>query len=322
MEQNIEVKNLNVEYIISQSEKVHALREINLQIKKGESIAIVGESGCGKTTLANAFINLLPQNANIKGEVLIEGSNIISKTNKELESIRGKIIATIFQEAASALNPVFTVKQQIEETLLAHNKGMSKPGLEAAGEKLLQEAGISDVKRVYNSYPHQLSGGQQQRAMISIALSCNPEILVADEPTTALDVTVQAQIMQTLKKLKKERQLTLILITHDLHLAIETAERVIVMYAGEVMEDCSIKNEKDAFHPYTRALFELIPDLNEDKKEFMVIKGEVPDLKEVYDRCYFYGRCEYGKDKCAQKHPEIEEISKAHYLRCYFPVRK
>ncbi len=321
MSQIIEVNNLNVEYLINPGEKVFALRNIDLKVEKGESIAIVGESGCGKTTLANALINLLPQNTAVRGEILIDGNSMIDKSNKKLEKIRGKIISTIFQEAGFALNPVFTIKQQIEETVLAHYKDTKKQELENTGERLLKEAGIDDVKRVYNSYPHQLSGGQQQRAMIAIALSCNPEILVADEPTTALDVTVQAQIMQTLKKLKEERGLTLILITHDLHLAIDTADRVVVMYAGEIMEDCRIKKEKEALHPYTRALFELIPDVREDKREFKVIKGEVPELKQVLGRCYFYGRCEYGRDKCTKKHPEIEELKKGHFVRCYFPVK-
>jgi peptide/nickel transport system ATP-binding protein len=314
MENVIEIANLDVEYRIADQKRVYAIRDVNIDIKKGESVAVVGESGCGKTTLANVMLNLLPVNAEEKGGVKIHGDEILHKKNSELEKIRGVKAGIIFQEPGASLNPVMTVKEQINETILAHRAGIDNEELKRQGHKLLEEAGIKEIERVYNSYPHQLSGGQQQRVMIAIALSCGPGILIADEPTTALDVTVQAQIVKLLRKLKDERGLTLVLITHDLHLALELAERVIVMYAGEIVEDRRVKNEKDARHPYTRALFEIIPDLKEKKKDFRVIPGEVPDLTAVRDMCYFAERCERAREKCRMKHPEMTEG-----YRCYYP---
>jgi peptide/nickel transport system ATP-binding protein len=211
-----------------------------------------------------------------------------------------------------------TIREQIEETILAHLAKTNRGELQQRGHKLLEETGIKDVERIYNSYPHQLSGGQQQRVMIAIALSCSPGILIADEPTTALDVTVQAQIVGLLKKLKKDRGLTLVLITHDLHLALELADRIVVMYAGEIVEDGKIRDEKDARHPYTRALFEIIPDLKNKKKDFIVIPGDLPDMRVFEDRCYFADRCGRVKEKCRHKHPDMEGMA-GHGFRCYYP---
>lgn len=310
----IEINNLNVNYKISKNDYIYALKGINLSIKKGESVAIVGESGCGKSTLANAILNLLPANSQIKGSIKINGEEILNKTNKDLLKIRGKLAGIIFQEPYASLNPVFTVKEQIEETIKAHID-INKTDIERIGHNLLKETGISDIKRIYNSYPHQLSGGQQQRVMIAIALSCNPSILIADEPTTALDVTVQMQIINLLKKLKKIRNLTLLLITHDLHLAKFLADRIIVMYAGEIVEDGKIKDINDSRHPYTYQLFKVIPDINRKKGDFVLIKGEIPDLRILQNRCYFYNRCFKAKKKCNVKHPEF-----IRNIRCFYPV--
>lgn len=311
----IEIKNLDVNYKISRQEYVYALRDININIKKGETVAIVGESGCGKSTLANSILNLLPKNAEIKGSIKINGEEILNKSNNDLTRIRGKIIGIVFQEPSASLNPVFTIKEQIEETIKAHYKDIDRRELEKKGLYLLKETGIKDIHRVYNSYPHQLSGGQQQRIMIAIALACNPFILIADEPTTALDVTVQMQIINLLKKLRKERKFTLIVITHDLYLATFLADRIIVMYAGEVVEDGKIKTIKDSRHPYTYQLFKVIPDIDRKKGDFVLIKGEVPDLRVLQDRCYFYDRCFKGKKKCSQQHPEMEKN-----VRCFYPI--
>jgi oligopeptide/dipeptide ABC transporter ATP-binding protein len=320
MNNTINIKELIVDYRISETEHVHALKGINLEIKKGESVAIVGESGCGKTTLANVMLNLLPVNAEGSGSVLLNAFEMLNKKNSELEKVRGREAGIIFQEPAASLNPVMTVKEQIEETILAHEPGIKAGELEQRGKKLLEETGIKDIDRVYAAYPHQLSGGQQQRVMTAIALSCNPGILIADEPTTALDVTVQAQIVKLLKKLKEERGLTLVLITHDLHLALELAGRVIVMYAGEIVEDCRIRSDSDARHPYTRALFEIIPDLKSGKKDFKVIPGEVPDMRAAAEKCLFSDRCGRAKDRCRAEHPEIEGRA-GHYFRCFYPYK-
>jgi peptide/nickel transport system ATP-binding protein len=313
----IEIKSLSVDYALGQNGVLHALRNVNLEVNAGESIAIVGESGCGKSTFASSLVKLLALNSKAAGQVLIDGNDVLAMTNRELEAIRGVKAGTIFQDPAASLNPVFSVKEQIEETITAHLKVRDKVELKQRAIKLLEETGIKETQRVYEAYPHQLSGGQQQRVMTAIALSCSPKILIADEPTTALDVTVQAQIIALLKRLKKERNLTLILITHDLHLALDLCARIIVMYAGEVVEDAEIKSETDSKHPYTRALFEIIPDINEDRHEFSVIPGEVPELKTVMNECYFRNRCVKAGKKCSESHPEMENG-----VRCFYPYTK
>ncbi len=311
----IEIKDLCVNYKISKSENVYALKNINIEINKGESVAIVGESGCGKSTLANTMLNLLPKNVELKGSIKIQNKEILYRSNRELTNIRGKIAGIIFQEPGASLNPVFTVREQIEETIKSHYKDKKKHELEEQGMALLKETGIDDIKRVYNSYPHQLSGGQQQRVMIAIALCCNPSVLIADEPTTALDVTVQMQIINLIGKLRKTRNLTLVLITHDLHLATFLADRVIVMYAGEIVEDGKIKTIKDSHHPYTYQLFKVIPDIDKKKGDFILIKGEVPDLRILQNKCYFSDRCFKAKQKCFRQHPEMEKN-----VRCFYPI--
>lgn len=317
----IEIQKLKVNYLIKNNEKVYALKDINLQIKKGETVAIVGESGCGKTTLANSLIKLFPLNTEYSGSIKIEGEEILNKNEKQLQKIRGKKIGMIFQEPGASLNPVFSIKEQIEETIKAHKEIKDKKILKELSINLLKEVGLKDAERIYNSYPHQLSGGEQQRVMIAIALSCSPNILVADEPTTALDVTVQAQIIKLLKNLKEKRKLTTILITHDLYLAMELAGRIIVMYAGEIVEDNFIKSKKDAKHPYTRALFEIIPDIKSNKKIFKVIPGDTEDMREIKNQCYFASRCRYAKTICFEKHPDLIKV-KNYFVRCYFPVKR
>jgi len=314
----IEIRDLSVDYVVSGGGRVRALRSVSLSLSRGESAAVVGESGCGKSTLALALIGLLPVNAETKGCVEIGGVCITGKKHAELAGIRGKQAGMIFQEPSSSLNPVFTVKEQIEETIIAHEPSVDRKSLGSRGRKLLEEAGITDIDRVYNSYPHQLSGGQQQRVMAAIALSCNPGLLIADEPTTALDVTVQAQIIELLKRLKKERELTLLLITHDLHLGLELCSRVIVMYAGEVVEDAVMRGEKDAAHPYTRALFEVIPRIGGGKSGFRVIPGELPEPGSGFEACAFAPRCSRSQEKCFKEHPEMEPVPRG-MCRCFFP---
>jgi oligopeptide/dipeptide ABC transporter ATP-binding protein len=321
MKDIIEIQNLNVNYLIKKNENVYALKDINLKIKKGETVAIVGESGCGKTTLANSLIKLFTLNAEYYGSIKIDEEEILNKREKELQKVRGEKIGMIFQEPGASLNPVFSIKEQIEETIKEHKEIKDKAILKNMSINLLKEAGLKDAERIYNSYPHQLSGGEQQRVMIAIALSCSPQILIADEPTTALDVTVQAQIIKLLKNLKEKRKLTTILITHDLYLAMELAERIIVMYAGEIVEDNFIKSKKDAKHPYTRALFEIIPDIKSNKKVFKVIPGDIEDMREIKNQCYFANRCKYAKKICFEKHPGLKK-EKNYFIRCYFPVKR
>jgi oligopeptide/dipeptide ABC transporter ATP-binding protein len=310
----LEISKLSVDYNLEKGGILHALRGLTLAVESGEAIAIVGESGCGKSTLASSILKLLALNAKVSGRVVLDGRNILEMTGKELESVRGVKAGIIFQDPAASLNPVFSIKEQIEETISTHLKIKDKTKLEEMGLKLLEETGITDSKRVYHSYPHQLSGGQQQRVMTAIAMSCSPGLLIADEPTTALDVTVQAQIIMLLKRLKKERSLTLLLITHDLHLAMELCRRIVVMYAGEVVEDAIINDENSARHPYTRALFEIIPDLNEKPGNFRIIQGEVFDMKKDINECYFRERCERAGELCSSSHPELKNG-----VRCFYP---
>ncbi|PKL92335.1 MAG: peptide ABC transporter ATP-binding protein [Candidatus Goldiibacteriota bacterium HGW-Goldbacteria-1] len=317
----INVSDLTVKYKVKKN-FITAVAGVSLDISAGESAAIVGESGCGKTTLANALLKLLPENAVVTGSVFMDAMDVLNADEERLRSIRGKTAGMIFQEPGASLNPLFSIKQQIEETLTAHFGKMAAPALEQKSLELLNDAGITDAQRVYNSYPHQLSGGLQQRVMAAIALSCNPKILIADEPTTALDVTVQAQIVELLKKLKEEHNLTLLLITHDLHLANELASRIIVMYAGEIAEDGAIKDKKSALHPYTAALFEIIPSLDSKKRQFTVIPGEVARPREGRDFCAFSPRCPYADDKCRSQKPELIEVKPGHFVRCFYPGGK
>jgi peptide/nickel transport system ATP-binding protein len=317
----VSVKNLSVDYKTGKESFVMALSGINIEIDPGETIALVGESGCGKSTLASALLKLLPSNAAVEGSVEISGKEILKLDDEGLRGIRGKTAGIIFQDPGASLNPVFTVKQQIEETISAHMGKFTAGELGLKGLRLLEDCGIADSARVYNSYPHQLSGGLQQRVMIAIALSCGPKLLIADEPTTALDVTVQAQIVVLLKKLKVEHDLTSIVITHDLYLAVELAERIIVMYAGEVVEDGCVRDVSGAYHPYTHALFEIIPDLKAQGKKFNVIAGDVPEMSHRENRCWFSSRCPRAQAKCMASHPQIEEMAAGHFARCYFPMK-
>ncbi len=309
----LKLKDVKVDYRVKGG-FIHALRDVSISINAGESVAIVGESGCGKSTLASSLMLLLAKNASLSGSIEINGRQVTGSTAAELEALRGAEIGMIFQDPAASLNPLFTVKEQLEETIMNHRKIRDKKILEETAMKLLEDAGITEIRRVYHSYPHQLSGGQQQRVMIAIALSCSPKILVADEPTTALDVTVQAQIIALLKRLKEKKGLTLILITHDLHLAVELCSRVVVMYAGEIAEDGAIANEAQAKHPYTRALFEIIPGIRDKKRKFKVIPGAVPDLRELREQCSFYGRCSKAQEKCSKNRPMLENG-----VRCFYP---
>lgn len=316
MKNALETKNLTVDYKTPNGD-VHALRKVDFALQEGAAVAIVGESGCGKSTLAAAFLKLLPANAAVTGEAFTAGEEVLSKNTAALEKIRGVKAGMIFQEPAASLNPVFTVGQQLEETIAAHRGLKDVAQLKSMSLSLLADVGIDEAERVYNSYPHQLSGGQQQRVMIAIALSCGPSVLIADEPTTALDVTVQAQIVALLKKLEKEKKLATLLVTHDLHLAIEMAPQIAVMYAGEIVEQGQVKDAGSAMHPYTRALFEIIPGIKEGKKEFRVIPGEVPDLREAKNECYFRPRCPRAGEKCGKAHPELEGDN--HKVRCFYP---
>lgn len=323
MENLLEIKDLRIEFE-TQKGIVSAVDGIDLTVKKGETLCIVGESGCGKSVTSLSVMRLLdtPPAHYSGGQILFEGEDLLQKTEKQMCDIRGNKIAMIFQEPMTALNPVYTIGRQLTETIRRHNKDMSKQDIRKRAVELLGTVGIRDPERRLNEYPHQLSGGMRQRVMIAIALSCGPELLIADEPTTALDVTIQAQILNLLKKLKQELNMTIILITHDLGVVAQMADRVTVMYGGTVVEE---SNVGDFFanprHPYTKALLDCIPRIDMPKDTLYTITGSVPNLLERPEGCIFRNRCSRAADCCAEKKPGLEWHG-GHGVACHFPHDK
>lgn len=323
MENLLEIKDLRIEFE-TQKGIVSAVDGIDLTVKKGETLCIVGESGCGKSVTSLSVMRLLdtPPAHYSGGQILFEGEDLLQKTEKQMCDIRGNKIAMIFQEPMTALNPVYTIGRQLTETIRRHNKDMSKQDIRKRAVELLGTVGIRDPERRLNEYPHQLSGGMRQRVMIAIALSCGPELLIADEPTTALDVTIQAQILNLLKKLKQELNMTIILITHDLGVVAQMADRVTVMYGGTVVEE---SNVGDFFanprHPYTKALLDCIPRIDMPKDTLYTITGSVPNLLERPEGCIFRNRCSRAADCCAEKKPGLEWHD-GHGVACHFPHDK
>jgi oligopeptide transport system ATP-binding protein len=319
MDRILEVKDLHVSFHTYAGE-VKAVRGVNFHVNRGEAVAIVGESGCGKSVTAQSLMKLIPMPPGEikKGEILFNGENIVNKTNKEMESIRGKDIGMIFQDPMTSLNPTMTVGNQIMEGLIKH-QNMSKAAARERAIELLTIVGIPQPERRVNQYPHEFSGGMRQRAMIAIALACSPKLLIADEPTTALDVTIQAQILDLMKDLQKKMGTSIILITHDLGVVAEMCDRVIVMYAGKVIETGTVD---DIFynpqHPYTKGLLRSVPrlDLNRDEP-LTPIFGTPPDLLRPPVGCGFTARCESAMRVCQEFDPELKDISGTQRAACW-----
>lgn len=317
MDNILEVKNLKTTLI---TENIHEdlIDNVNFVLKKGETIGIVGESGSGKSMTALSLMDLLPRNIKVtKGEIVFDNKNILNLSEKEKRNIRGKDIAMIFQDNMSSLNPVFTIGNQLIESIRIHND-FSKEEAKARAIDLLKKVGLSRTEKILKEYPFMLSGGMRQRVMIAMALSSNPKLLIADEPTTALDVTIQAQIIELIKDLKDEFNMGVILITHDIGLIAEIADRVIVMYAGEIVEDTDVFNLfNNPQHPYTMALLKSIPHIADSKERRLEsIPGTVPEHYEDLKGCRFKGRCSYAFDKC-EVHPDLKEIKEDYRVRCY-----
>ncbi|MDO5088898.1 MAG: ABC transporter ATP-binding protein [Leptotrichiaceae bacterium] len=295
-----------------------AVDNVSLELKKNEILAIVGESGCGKSTLATSVMGLHnPLNTKIEGEIIYNGKNLLTLNENGYNDIRGNEIGMIFQDPLSALNPLMRVEEQIEEGMIYHTKMNSEERKQRVYE-LLQQVGIPNHKRVARQFPHELSGGMRQRVMIAIALSCKPPIIIADEPTTALDVTIQAQILDLLKSLQNEIHAGIILITHDLGVVAEMADRVAVMYAGEIVEIAPV-NElfNNPKHPYTRSLLNSIPQLDHQAEELHVIQGVVPSLTKLKRTgCRFAPRIPWVAESEHEEHPELHEVSPKHFVRC------
>ena len=312
----LEVKNLTI-YYEKEDSISKAVNEISFTLEEGETMGLVGETGAGKTTTALGIMNLVPSPpGKIKsGEVLVDGKNVFAMSKKELGRYHGNQVAMIFQDPMTSLNPVMTVGDQIAETIRHHNKLSRLEANKRAG-KMLETVGI-DASRMIE-YPHQFSGGMKQRVIIAIALACNPSVLLADEPTTALDVTIQAQILELINDLKTKYNTATLMITHDLGVVAEMCNKVGIMYAGRIIEYGSLEHIfENASHPYTRGLFNSLPSLNEDKERLYPIPGMMPDPANLPEGCAFCPRCENRKDICnAAQAPEIE-IESGHRVRCH-----
>jgi len=316
----LQVDRLATEFITEQG-VARALDDVSFELGAGETLGIVGESGCGKSVTALSIMRLLPKPAGsiVGGSVLFDGVDLRRLAADEMHSIRGNRIAMIFQEPMTALNPVYKVERQLGETFLLHNPGMSREAVRAASLEILEKVGIPAPERRLNEYPHQLSGGMRQRVMIAIALSCHPDILIADEPTTALDVTIQAQILELMRELQQQTGMAIIFITHDLGVIAELCDRVLVMYGGRVIEQSGIETLFDApRHPYTRGLLNAIPRLEKPAKETLdTIPGMVPSLFDFPPGCRFQNRCEHVIERCTRETPELEPVAPAHSVRCF-----
>lgn len=313
----LQVKNLKTQFKLKKG-LVNAVDGVDFDIDKGEVVALVGESGSGKSVTSLSVMGLVPNPPGkiIDGEILFNGENLLKKSKRQMQDIRGNRISMIFQEPMTSLNPVFTVGKQISEALIRHKNMKKKEALKKSIE-MLKLVGIPSPEERVNSYPHQLSGGMRQRVMIAIALSCSPELLIADEPTTALDVTIQAQILDLMVKLKNELNTSILLITHDLGVVAETADRVVVMYCGKVVEKGTVKEifEKP-LHPYTQGLLSSIPKIDEKVDKLFIIPGMVPNPLEMPKGCAFSTRCSKCMDICKEKRPPLKEVDNRQ-VRCF-----
>lgn len=311
----LEIKDLAIHYITHEG-VVKAVQDMYLDIDEGETLGLVGETGAGKTTTALGIMQLVPDPPGkiISGEVLFEGENLIGKSAQALRKIRGNQISMIFQDPMTSLNPVITVGEQIAEVIKLHENVSNAEADEKAKEMLLK-VGIP-AERV-KDFPHQFSGGMRQRVVIAIALACNPKLLIADEPTTALDVTIQAQVLELMKKLKTEFRTSMIMITHDLGIVAEVCDKVAIMYAGNVIE-YTTKDElfTTPKHPYTIGLFNSIPDIESDVKRLKPIKGLMPDPTDLPPGCPFHPRCDKAMPICSQRVPKNTEVTPGHFVKC------
>jgi len=312
----LEVQNLRTYYKTNLG-SLKAVDGVSFTLQKGEILGLVGESACGKTTLALSVVRLLPPAARvIAGKVMFDGQELLSKTENEMRDIRWKKISIIFQGALNSLNPVLTVKEQISEAILAHEK-VGKQDTDERIDGLFKAVGLEATRK--GNFPHEFSGGMKQRVMIAMALACNPEVVIADEPTTALDVIVQYQILELIRSLRDKLQISMILITHDLSVVAELCDKVAIMYAGKMVEFGDIfKIFEKPKHPYTRALLKSIPKMETAKTQLSYIPGALPDLTGPVPACRFFGRCPYGQKICEDTEPQMEKTDANHSLACHF----
>ncbi len=311
----LEINNLTVHYATDEG-RVRAVNGINLQLEKGETLGLVGETGAGKTTTALSVLNLVPNPPGkiMDGEILFEGTNVLKLSNSDIRRLRGSKISMIFQDPMTSLNPVMTVGDQIAEVILLHNK-LSKAEANVEAVKMLQMVGIPGDR--FSEYPHQFSGGMKQRVVIAIALACNPLLLIADEPTTALDVTIQAQVLDLMASLKQKLNTAMLLITHDLGVVAEVCDKVAIMYAGQIVEFGTLMDIfENTCHPYTIGLFGSLPSLDADIERLTPIVGLMPDPTNLPPGCAFSPRCPHVDESCRKEVPAEIQISETHFVRC------
>ncbi|MGM9968093.1 MULTISPECIES: ABC transporter ATP-binding protein [unclassified Rummeliibacillus] len=304
---------------------IPAVDHISFSLKEGEILGIVGESGCGKSVTSLSIMGLVPSPPGkiTSGEILLDGKDLTKLSQKEMRKIRGQEIAMIFQEPMTSLNPLFTIGNQLTEAILIHHKSWSKKKASARAVEMMKLVGLPRAEELLKEYPHQLSGGMRQRVMIAMALVCDPKILIADEPTTALDVTIQAQILQLMKDLNVRLNTAVMLITHDLGVVAETCERVIVMYNGQIVEEGPVELIfKNPEHPYTKGLIHSVPDMRFKKQRLFSISGNVPKPGTVKQGCRFAARCEYAFDRCQQENPNLYQTAEQHKTRCFLKEGK
>ncbi len=314
----LSIRNLKTHFH-SAGKVVRALDGVSLDIEEGEAFGLVGETGCGKSVTALSVLRLIPTPPGkiAAGEIHFKGRDLLKLTEDEMRSVRGKEISMIFQEPMTSLNPVFRIGDQMAEVIMLH-QGLDRSTASNKAAEMLEKVHIPDAQRVIQQFPHQLSGGMRQRVMIAMELSCHPSLLIADEPTTALDVTIQAQILRLIREMKKEFRISVLLITHDLGVVAELCNRVAVMYAGSIVEQASVEEIfSDARHPYTQGLWGAIPLADQEKESLSVIPGNVPDLSSPPGGCKFHPRCPFRLDRCDQAPPPLFTISTHHLVSCY-----
>ena len=319
MDKNVvlDVKNLHVHYVTDDA-TAKAVNGIDFEVKEGQALGLVGETGAGKTTTALSIMQLIPDPPGIivDGEIYFEGKNVIYNTDKENQAMRGNGVAMIFQDPMTALNPVMTVGEQLSEVVLTHEK-VSKAEAKQRVIDLLEIVGVKSDR--YDDYPHQFSGGQKQRVVIAMSLLCNPKLLIADEPTTALDVTIQAQVLDIINQLREQYKMAMVLITHDLGVVAETCDNVAIMYAGQIVESGSVRDVYlNPKHPYTKGLFDSIPKLDDDATELIPIEGAISNAADLPTGCYFHPRCRYCQDICKTQQPTVK--GEGHKFMCHFDL--
>ncbi|MHB0799249.1 ABC transporter ATP-binding protein [Bacillus thuringiensis] len=313
----VELKDLQTHFQTEEG-TVKAVKHVSFAVREGETVCVVGESGCGKSVTALSIMGLIAESGSVVGgDILYEGKSLLGMKEKELRSLRGNDIAMIFQEPMTSLNPVFTVGEQIVETLREHEL-LSKNEAYKKAIELIRKVGIARANEIVHSYPHELSGGMLQRIMIAVALSCNPKLLIADEPTTALDVTIQAQILDLLRQVKEEFKTSILLITHDLGVVAEMADYVVVMYGGKVIEEAPVREIfQNPKHPYTKGLLKSKPVMGKRIDKLYSIPGQVPNLVGLGEFCYFSGRCEHCMEICEKEAPNLNVNDENHKVACW-----